>query len=39
MLPPRAMGTIARIAEKGSYTVEVSFLFYFFAYCHDLVAE
>lgn len=24
MLPPRAMGTITRIAEKGSYTVDVS---------------
>jgi len=23
MLPPRAMGTITRVAEKGSYTVEV----------------
>lgn len=23
MLPPRAMGTITRIADKGSYTVEV----------------
>lgn len=23
MVPPRAMGTITRIAEKGSYTVEV----------------
>ncbi len=23
MLPPRAMGTITRIAEKGSYTVDV----------------
>lgn len=25
MLPPRAMGTITRIAEKGRYTVEVCF--------------
>lgn len=24
MLPPRAMGTITRIVEKGSYTVDVS---------------
>lgn len=24
MLPPRALGTITHIAEKGSYTVEVS---------------
>jgi vacuolar-type H+-ATPase catalytic subunit A/Vma1 len=24
MLPPRALGTITSIAEKGSYTVEVS---------------
>jgi V-type H+-transporting ATPase subunit A len=23
MLPPRAMGTITRIADKGAYTVEV----------------
>jgi vacuolar-type H+-ATPase catalytic subunit A/Vma1 len=23
MLPPRAMGTVTRIADKGSYTVEV----------------
>ena len=28
MLPPRAMGTITRIAEKGSYTVEVRWLLY-----------
>ena len=27
MLPPRAMGTITRIAEKGSYAVNVSNLF------------
>lgn len=25
MLPPRAMGTITNIVEKGSYTVDVSF--------------
>jgi V-type H+-transporting ATPase subunit A len=27
MLPPRAMGTITRIADKGSYTVDVCLLF------------
>jgi len=26
MLPPRAMGTITNIVEKGSYTVDVSFI-------------
>ena len=25
MLPPRAMGTITHIADKGSYNVDVSF--------------
>jgi len=27
MLNPRAMGTITRVAEKGSYTVDVSSIF------------
>lgn len=25
MLNPRAMGTVTRVAEKGAYTVDVSF--------------
>lgn len=27
LLPPRAMGTITRIADKGSYSIEVGFDF------------